>query len=73
MSRHNRDRRRSPKYAADVVKAGLLGLAAGTVRPGQVSIVEVMHDDHCSLLRGCGPCNCEPTVGQPVPVPDMPG
>ena len=31
-------------------------------RPGEVREVEVLHDDHCRLLRGTGPCDCNPVV-----------
>lgn len=27
---------------------------------GKVTEVDVLHDDDCPFLRGCGDCNCEP-------------
>jgi hypothetical protein len=29
---------------------------------GEVRHVDVAHDDRCSLIKGGGPCDCEPSI-----------
>ena len=43
--------------------------AAGGLQPGQVYIVSVRHDDWCAVLKGTGPCDCNPDVRPPERVP----
>jgi hypothetical protein len=73
MSKNNRERRRQrkhlPSYGRGVIAACTEALAAGTMRPGEVYTVDVLHDDWCALLKGTGPCNCNPTVCAPKRVP----
>ena len=45
-------------YLAPVVRLGL----SGVLKPGEVARVAVLHDDWCALLRGTGPCDCEPSL-----------
>ncbi len=33
----------------------------GTVKPGEVSIIDVRHDSWCSIWR-TGTCNCSPDI-----------
>ena len=75
MSRHNRERRKAkghPKYVAEVVAASERALACGEMKTGSVYVVPVRHAPGCALIRGDGPCDCEPQVGVPerVPAPD---
>ncbi len=39
----------------------------GKFKPGEVGHITVLHDDYCHLLKGIGPCNCNPEirVGKP--------
>jgi hypothetical protein len=51
-------------------KIGAL-MAAGLLRPGKVTQLDVRHDGACPKLRG-GKCRCDPAVyldGRPVEVP----
>ena len=50
------DRMKS-NYFSRLLKAG----AHGTFQPGTVTVINVVHDDGCPLLRG-GACNCEPDI-----------
>jgi len=43
------------------IRALLAHYASGGIRKGEVTHVEVQHDDGCALLAG-GACDCEPTV-----------
>jgi hypothetical protein len=61
-----------PKYGRAVIDAGKKGLADGTIRPGNLYVIDVHHDDWCDLLAGRGPCNCEPEVDVPQTMP-LPG
>jgi hypothetical protein len=73
MSKRNRDKRKGkPPYADAIVEAGLRALGSGAVKPGHVYVIPVRHDSWCDLLRGIGPCNCDPEVRPPerVPAPD---
>jgi hypothetical protein len=71
MSKHNRERRkRKPKYLEAVTAAGLEALANGTIRPGDLHVVDIFHDRWCDLLAGKGPCNCNPEVGRPRAIID---
>lgn len=67
MSRHNRERRARrkglPKYAGEILSA------AGWLKPGCAYVLPVRHEPRCSLLRGVGPCDCNPEVGRPERVP----
>ena len=66
MSRHNRDRKkRPPKYAGAVVAKA----RQGKLSPGQVYTMDVRHDAWCDLLKGVGPCNCNPEVRAPERIP----
>jgi hypothetical protein len=49
------DNEREPRYMAIVTE---LGKALG---PG-IHHVNVLHDKWCDLLKGKGPCNCNPEV-----------
>jgi hypothetical protein len=31
-------------------------------KPGEVRHVEVVHEEWCSLIKGGGPCDCDPDV-----------
>lgn len=44
--------------------------AEGKVKRGCAYIVNVAHDDWCDLLKGRGPCNCNPTIHLPEKVPN---
>jgi hypothetical protein len=53
-----------PKYVAAVVEQGLESLRAGTLQPG-LYLTDVRHEEWCDLLRGVGPCNCNPHILPP--------
>jgi hypothetical protein len=55
----------TPRYLEDVLKE----LDAKPPKSGSVTIVKVVHGDHCALLAGRGPCDCRLIVmlGQPDP------
>jgi hypothetical protein len=40
-------------------------LAAGVIRPGQVALVDIYHDDWCQIFTG-GYCNCDPEIQLPI-------
>jgi hypothetical protein len=42
-----------------------LDQAQGKLKPGALYTIDVLHDDWCLLLRGKGPCNCNPEIRQP--------
>lgn len=46
----------SPPYIKKILESGLL-------TPGHVFTTDIFHDDYCALLRGTGPCDCDPDVG----------
>ncbi len=66
MSKHNRERRKQnrqlPKHVGPVIAS------AQGLKPG-FYMVNVRHDDNCNLLKGKGPCNCNPEVRPPERVP----
>lgn len=35
---------------------------AGVVKQGDISLIQVLHDDWCSMLTGGAECNCNPEV-----------
>ena len=51
-----RDVRRPPKYLAEVIAEGRTH-----GKPGEVTVVDVYHDDDCAIWQG-GPCDCQPVV-----------
>lgn len=66
MSRQRRERQRQylgQRYVADVLAK------AGQCVKGRAYTVLIRHDDWCDLLRGAGPCNCNPDIGDPKPMP----
>lgn len=46
------------KYLKNILKAA----SKGTNKPGQITHVEVLHDDDCPFLQGKGACSCEPEI-----------
>jgi len=64
--RKNKRNRGLPRYAADVEKVARRALDEGRTVPGNVYLIDVVHDGWCDLLAGKGPCNCNPEVrGEP--------
>lgn len=61
--RNRRQRRKDAPYLVQVLEA------SRRLPPGRVYTVDVLHDDTCPLLTKAGPCNCNPTVTTPHPVP----
>jgi len=52
----------APKYIIDVMRR----LAdAGVTSEAGVLHIEIAHDRDCPLLRGAGPCACNPEIGMP--------
>lgn len=45
-------------YLDDILKAA----STGTNKLGQITHVEVLHDDDCPFLQGKGACGCEPEL-----------
>lgn len=42
-------------------------ILAGMLKPGEMGIIEVQHDDWCGIFKG-GECNCNPDIIQrPMP------
>ncbi len=61
-----RDKRRThPNHVPAVLKAAERALARGKMEPG-LYVVRVRHEDWCDLVKGKGPCNCDPSVQPPV-------
>lgn len=56
-------------YAARVMERMSQARAQGLLKPGTVHVIDVYHDDWCALLKGIGPCNCNPEVRPPERVP----
>lgn len=44
--------------------------AEGKLQGGTVHFIDVRHDHWCSLIKGKGPCDCEPEVCPPERVAD---
>ena len=64
MRRRNRS---LSKYASGILRQ--VERARDKMLPGTVHVIEVQHDPGCNLLRGVGPCNCDPEVCAPKRVP----
>jgi hypothetical protein len=62
---NGRRRHGLPRYAVDVLAAGLKARRDASIEPGGIYTLAVAHDDWCSLLKGTGPCDCNPVVGTP--------
>jgi hypothetical protein len=67
MSRERRRLQFQRRVLAVVAKAE----AEGNIRPGEYYEVPVRHDGWCDLLKGKGPCDCNPVVGEPERVPSL--
>lgn len=37
-------------------------LSKEQIKPGTICHVQIRHDDDCPILRGTGPCECEPDI-----------
>jgi hypothetical protein len=57
---------RQASYLERVMERMRQARLQGRLTPG-LHHIEVRHDDWCDLLKGTGPCNCNPDVSGPVP------
>lgn len=64
MSKNNRQ----PRYAKRLVAAIQQALDRGELKPGQLYVNNVYHDDWCAIYTGAGPCNCNPRIETAVEV-----
>ncbi|MBU0718578.1 MAG: hypothetical protein KJ749_10050 [Planctomycetes bacterium] len=60
-------RKRLQKYAPDVLRQ--IERLQDKLLPGTFHVIEVRHEPECNLLKGKGPCNCNPDVCAPKRVP----
>lgn len=53
-----------PPFQDNHTRKLLAMLASGELKPtpGEFRNVHVAHDDWCALLKGIGPCNCDPDI-----------
>ncbi len=58
VARNEKNRRKRKGREAYLQKARELG---GMLPKGAIALIEVSHDDHCSIWR-TGECNCSPEV-----------
>jgi hypothetical protein len=68
MARPNRHRRQQKAQLPCYLPAALVAAELADLEPGKVYVLEVRHDDSCSLLAGLGPCDCKPEVRPPQPL-----
>jgi hypothetical protein len=54
---------KQPNYLPKLVAAAI------QQKPG-LNHVFIAHDERCDLLKGKGPCNCNPEVSAPLPHSD---
>jgi len=60
-----RRKQRLPRYAKDLMKQA----SKIPGHTGRAYTVKICHDAWCDLLKGVGPCNCNPEVCSPVRLP----
>jgi hypothetical protein len=60
-------KQRHPQYLSRLLQR--LAQAQSNLKRGELYTIDVLHDDWCLLLKGKGPCNCNPDVRDPERVP----
>ena len=60
--------RRKKKRQGPGYEAKLLEETKDICMPGQVTVVNVAHDDWCDFLKDGGKCNCDPDLSYSDPV-----
>src|SRR5262245_30697896 len=60
--------RKKQKYEEQLQAAARAALELGLAKPGHFYVIDVMHDDWCSIYKDSRTCDCNPQVGGLVEV-----